>query len=91
MRRATATAAALLAAGADGLAGCGSTRRTINRGGRVVGDHAERLLAAAGAGGGRGRDVVDAEKLALRRTLDGTAAQFAVNFISIDEGAPGGA
>ena len=41
-------------------------------------------------GQGSSRDIVDAEKLAL---LDagGTAGDYKVNFISIDEGAPGGA
>ena len=40
-------------------------------------------------GTGAGRDMVDAEKLALYEAR-GTAGPFAVNFLSIEEGAPGG-
>jgi ABC-type branched-subunit amino acid transport system substrate-binding protein len=85
--RAGATAAALLAAGAA-LAGCGSTV-DINRGGRVVGDTLNVYSLLPSPGAGAGRDIVDAEKLALRDAR-GTAGPYAVNFLSIDEGAPGG-
>ena len=87
MRRAVATAAVLLAAG-GGLGGCGSTV-DINRGGRVVGDTLNVYSLLQSPGEGAGRDMVDAEKLALR-DVRGTAGPYAVNFLSIDEGAPGG-
>ena len=40
-------------------------------------------------GKGAWRDIVDAEKLALYEAR-GTAGTYAINFLSIDEGAPGG-
>ncbi len=88
MRRTLAAAAAVLAAGA-GLAGCGSTLQDISRGGKVIGDTLNVYSLLPEPGEGAGRDIVDAEKLALHDAR-GTAGPYAVNFISIDEGAPGG-
>ena len=88
MKRALATAAVLAAAGA-GLAGCGSTVQDITRGGTVAGTTLSVYSLLPEAGRGAGRDIVDAEKLALSE-VRGTAGPYAVNFISIDEGAPGG-
>ena len=86
--RARAAAAALLAAGA-GLAGCGSSLQDISRGGKVAGTTLNVYSLLPEPGRGAGRDIVDAEKLALRE-VRGTAGPYAINFISIDEGAPGG-
>ena len=88
MRRTLAAAAAVLAAGA-GLAGCGSTLQDISRGGKVIGDTLNVYSLLPEPGEGAGRDIVDAEKLALHDAR-GTAGPYAVNFLSIDEGAPGG-
>ncbi len=87
MRRAVASAAALLAAVA--LAGCGASLAEINRGGRIAGTTLNVYSLLPEAGRGAGRDIVDAEKLALHEAR-GTAGPFAINFLSIDEGAPGG-
>ena len=87
MRRAVASAAVLLAAAA--LAGCGASREEINRGGRIAGTTLNVYSLLPEPGKGAGRDMVDAEKLALYEAR-GTAGPFAVNFLSIDEGAPGG-
>ena len=87
MTRAVASAAALLAAAA--LAGCGASREEINRGGRIAGTTLNVYSLLSEPGKGAGRDIVDAEKLALY-DVRGTAGEFAVNFLSIDEGAPGG-
>ena len=87
MSRAVASAAVLLAAAA--LAGCGASREEINRGGRIAGTTLNVYSLLPEPGKGAGRDIVDAEKLALYEAR-GTAGPFAVNFLSIDEGAPGG-
>jgi len=87
VRRAVASAAALLAACA--LAACGTSLEEINRGGRVSGSTLNVYSLLPDAGKGAGRDIVDAEKLALYEAR-GTVGEFAINFLSIDEGAPGG-
>ena len=87
MRRAVAGAAALLAAAA--LAGCGASLEEINRGGRVSGSTLNVYSLLPDAGRGAARDMVDAEKLAIHEAR-GTVDPFAINFLSIDEGAPGG-
>ena len=87
MKRSVALAAVLLAASA--LAGCGASREEINRGGRIAGTTLNVYSLLPEPGKGAGRDMVDAEKLALYEAR-GTAGPFAVNFLSIDEGAPGG-
>jgi ABC-type branched-subunit amino acid transport system substrate-binding protein len=86
VRRALAGAAVLLAAA---LAGCGASREEINRGGRIAGTTLNVYSLLPEPGKGAGRDMVDAEKLALYEAR-GTAGPFAINFLSIDEGAPGG-
>ncbi|HET8950873.1 MAG TPA: hypothetical protein VFN44_10190 [Solirubrobacteraceae bacterium] len=88
MSRAVATAAALLAA-AGLIAGCGTSLEEINRGGRVTGKTLNVYSLLPEAGKGSGRDIVDAEKLAIYEAR-GTVGPFAINFLSIDEGAPGG-
>ncbi len=88
MRRAVATAAALLAA-AGAIGGCGQQLEEINRGGRVSGTTLNVYSLLPEPGAGAGRDMVDAEKLALYDAR-GTAGPFAINFLSIDEGPAGG-
>jgi branched-chain amino acid transport system substrate-binding protein len=88
VRRAVASAAALLAV-AGLLAGCGTSLEEINRGGRVTGKTLNVYSLLPEAGKGAGRDIVDAEKLAIYE-VRGTVGPFAINFLSIDEGAPGG-
>ena len=88
MRRAVATAAALLAT-AGAVAGCGTELAEINRGGKVIGSTLNVYSLLPDAGTGSGRDMVDAQKLALYDAR-GTAGEFAINFISLDEGAAGG-
>jgi ABC-type branched-subunit amino acid transport system substrate-binding protein len=85
--RAVASAAVLLAAAA--LAGCGASLEEINRGGRISGTTLNVYSLLPEAGKGASRDIVDAEKLALNEAR-GTAGPYAINFLSIDEGAPGG-
>jgi ABC-type branched-subunit amino acid transport system substrate-binding protein len=85
--RAVAAAAALLASAA--LAGCGASREEINRGGRIAGTTLNVYSLLPAPGQGAGRDMVDAEKLVLYEAR-GTAGPFAINFLSIGEGAPGG-
>ena len=87
MRRAVASAAVLLAAA--GLVGCGASQEEINRGGRIAGVTLNVYSLLPEPGKGAGRDIVDAEKLAIQEA-GGTAGPFAINFLSIDEGAPGG-
>jgi ABC-type branched-subunit amino acid transport system substrate-binding protein len=87
VRRAVATAAVLLAAAA--LTGCGTSLAEINRGGRVVGSTLNVYSLLPAAGRDASRDIVDAEKLALYEAR-GTVGPFAINFLSIDEGEPGG-
>lgn len=87
MSRAVASAAVLLAVAA--LTGCGASLEEINRGGRVVGTTLNVYSLLPAAGMGASRDIVDAEKLALYDAR-GTVGPFAINFLSIDEGEPGG-
>jgi ABC-type branched-subunit amino acid transport system substrate-binding protein len=87
VRRAVATAAVLLTAVATG--GCGASLAEIDRGGRVVGSTLNVYSLLPAAGRDASRDIVDAEKLALYEAR-GTAGPFAINFLSIDEGEPGG-
>ena len=87
MKRAVAVAAGLLAA--TGLAGCGSALRDISRGGKVAGSTLNVYSLLPQPGIGAARDMVDGEKLAIRE-VRGTAGPYAINFLSIDEGAPGG-
>lgn len=82
MRRALAAAAAVVVATA--LTGCKSLEN-VARGGKVVGDTLTVYSLLPQPGTGNARDFVDAEKLALYGT-GGTAGDFAVNFVSIDEG-----
>jgi branched-chain amino acid transport system substrate-binding protein len=82
VRRALVAAAVLAAAAA--LGGCKSLDN-VARGGKVVGDTLTVYSLLPQPGTGNARDFVDAEKLALFGT-GGTAGEFAVNFVSIDEG-----
>jgi ABC-type branched-subunit amino acid transport system substrate-binding protein len=82
VRRALVAAAVLAAAVA--LGGCKSLDN-VARGGKVVGDTLTVYSLLPQPGTGNARDFVDAEKLALFGT-GGTAGEFAVNFVSIDEG-----
>ncbi len=79
MRRALAAAALLVA-----LTGCKSLEN-VARGGKVVGDTLTVYSLLPAPGSGNGRDIVDAQKLALFEA-GGTAGEFAVNYVSIDEG-----
>jgi len=88
VRRAVATAAALLAA-AGAIGGCGQQLEEINRGGRISGTTLNIYSLLQQPGSGAGRDMVDAEKLALYE-VRGTAGPFAINFLSIEEGPAGG-
>jgi len=67
------------------LAGCGSDRSTIVRGGRVIGPNLTIYSSLPRPGEGLGRDIVDAEKLAIAQA-GGTAGDFGINFVSIGEG-----
>ena len=67
------------------LVGCGSDRSTIERGGRVVGPNLTIYSSVPRPGEGLGRDLVDAEKLAIAQA-GGRARDFGINFVSIDEG-----
>jgi ABC-type branched-subunit amino acid transport system substrate-binding protein len=67
------------------LAGCGSDRSTIVRGGRVVGPNLTIYSSLPQPGQGLGRDMVDAEKLAIAQA-GGKAGDFGINFVSIGEG-----
>ena len=81
--RGALVAAAVLAA-AVALTGCKSLEN-VARGGKVVGDTLTVYSLLPQPGTGNARDFVDAEKLALFEA-DGMAGEFAVNFVSIDEG-----
>jgi branched-chain amino acid transport system substrate-binding protein len=78
-------AAILLAAAA--LAGCGE-RSAIDAGGRVIGDNLTVYSSLPDPGRGLGRDMVDAQKLAIAQA-GGRVAGFGINFVSVDEGSPG--
>jgi branched-chain amino acid transport system substrate-binding protein len=66
------------------LAGCGSDA-PVTGGGRVVGDAVTVYSSLPDPGRGVGRDLVEAEKLALLEA-DGEAGGLDVNFVSLDEG-----
>ena len=82
VRGALVAAAVLVAAVA--LTGCKSLEN-VARGGKVVGDTLTVYSLLPQPGSGNARDLVDAEKLALYEA-GGMAGEFAVNFVSIDEG-----
>jgi branched-chain amino acid transport system substrate-binding protein len=67
------------------LAGCGSERSAVTAGGRVVGDNLTIYASVPELGGGVGRDMVDASKLAIAQA-GGRAGDFGINFAAIDEG-----
>jgi branched-chain amino acid transport system substrate-binding protein len=66
------------------LAGCGASQSTINRGGNVIGTTLNVYSVLPQPGEGSAHDMVDAEKLALY-DAGGTAGDYKVNFISLDE------
>jgi len=84
-----AVAAALLLVVCAAVLGCGASLPEINRGGKVAGTTLNVYSLLPDPGRGAARDIVDAEKLALYE-VRGTAGPYAINFISISEGAPGG-
>jgi hypothetical protein len=66
--------------------GCGSDRSsTIERGGRIVGPNLTIYSSVPRPGEGLGRDLVDAQKLAIAQA-GGRAGEFGINFVSIGEG-----
>jgi branched-chain amino acid transport system substrate-binding protein len=67
------------------LAGCGSERSAVVQGGRVVGPNLTIYSSLPRPGQGLGRDMVDAEKLAIAQA-GGKAGDFGINFVSIGEG-----
>jgi len=82
MRRLAALAALAV------LAGCGSERGAIEAGGRVVGDNVTVYSSLPDPATGVGRDMVDAQKLAITQA-GGRIGRLGINFVSIDEGSPG--
>jgi branched-chain amino acid transport system substrate-binding protein len=83
MRRAAAALVALAA-----LAGCGASETPIVAGGRVVGDAVTVYASLPGPGEGASRDMLDAQKLAVRQA-GGQAGGLDVNFVAVDEGDAG--
>jgi ABC-type branched-subunit amino acid transport system substrate-binding protein len=84
MRRALAALAALVA-----LAGCGSSDRSkIVQGGRIAGPNLTIYSSVPRPGQGVGRDMVDAQKLAIAQA-GGKAGDFGINFVSVGEGPMG--
>jgi branched-chain amino acid transport system substrate-binding protein len=81
-RRALLLAPLLLAAA------CGSADAPVTGGGRVVGEAVTVYSSLPDPDAGIGRDMVDAQKLALQEA-DGKAGGLDVNFVSLDEGSPG--
>jgi branched-chain amino acid transport system substrate-binding protein len=79
--------AAILVAAAV-LAGCGSERGVIEAGGRVAGDNLTVYSSLPDPARGVGRDMVDAQKLAIAQA-GGRVGDFGINFVSVDEGSPG--
>jgi branched-chain amino acid transport system substrate-binding protein len=67
------------------LVGCGSDRSTIERGGRIIGPNLTIYSSVPRPGEGMGRDLVDAQKLAIAQA-GGRAGDFGINFVSIGEG-----
>jgi ABC-type branched-subunit amino acid transport system substrate-binding protein len=82
MRRLAALAALAV------LAGCGSERGAIEAGGRVVGDNVTIYSSLPDPATGVGRDMVDAQKLAIAQA-GGRIGRLGINFVSVDEGSPG--
>ena len=80
--------AALIAALAALVAGCGASDAPITGGGRVVGDAVTVYSSLPDPGRGAARDLVEGQKLALLRA-DGKAGALDVNFVSVDEGTAG--
>jgi ABC-type branched-subunit amino acid transport system substrate-binding protein len=70
------------------LAGCGSERGAIEAGGRVVGDNLTIYSSLPDPATGVGRDMVDAQKLAIAQA-GGRVGKLGINFVSVDEGSPG--
>lgn len=81
MRRLVALAAVAV------LAGCGD-RGAIEAGGRIIGPNVTVYSSLPDPARGVGRDMVDAEKLAIAQA-HGRAGDVGINFFSVDEGAPG--
>jgi branched-chain amino acid transport system substrate-binding protein len=70
------------------LAGCGSERGAIEAGGRVVGDNLTLYSSLPDPATGVGRDMVDAQKLAIEQA-GGRVGKLGINFASVDEGSIG--
>jgi ABC-type branched-subunit amino acid transport system substrate-binding protein len=79
MRRAAALAVLAV------LAGCGGERGAIDQGGRVVGDNLTVYSSLPDPATGVGRDMVDAQKLAIAQA-GGRIGRLGINFASVDEG-----
>jgi ABC-type branched-subunit amino acid transport system substrate-binding protein len=71
------------------LTGCGSVDRTIRGGGTVGGTTLTVYTLLPQPGLGAPKDIVDGQKLALFEA-GGPAGRYAINYIAIDEGRPGG-
>jgi branched-chain amino acid transport system substrate-binding protein len=69
------------------LAGCGD-RSAIEGGGRIIGPNVTVYSSLPDPARGVGRDMVDAQKLAIMQA-HGRAGAVGINFFSVDEGAPG--
>jgi ABC-type branched-subunit amino acid transport system substrate-binding protein len=80
-------ASALLALAAVALAGCGD-RSPIEAGGRIIGPNVTIYSSLPDPARGTGRDMVDAQKLAIMQA-HGRAGAVGINFFSVDEGALG--
>jgi ABC-type branched-subunit amino acid transport system substrate-binding protein len=79
--------ASALVAVAAVLAGCGD-RGAIEAGGRIIGPNVTVYSSLPDPARGVGRDMVDAQKLAIEQA-HGRAGDVGINFFSVDEGAPG--
>jgi ABC-type branched-subunit amino acid transport system substrate-binding protein len=75
-----------IAVAAD-LTGCGD-RAAIEQGGRIIGPNVTIYSSLPDPDRGVGRDMVDAQKLAIAQA-HGRAGDVGINFFSVDEGAPG--
>lgn len=82
-------ASTLLALAAVALAGCGD-RSAIEEGGRIIGPNVTVYSALPDPARGVGRDMVDAQKLAILQA-HGRAGAVGINFFSVDDGAIGAA
>jgi ABC-type branched-subunit amino acid transport system substrate-binding protein len=69
------------------LTGCGD-RGAIEAGGRIVGPNVTIYSSLPDPARGVGRDMVDAQKLAIEQ-VHGRAGDVGINFFSVDEGALG--